>query len=118
MGNGVLSVVSSFPLSRFPFPAFPTPPRSRRALLSFDGHAVQRLTLSARNDPFLSITTGVEAPRLAKKPNYDFEKRKKELERKAKTDAKREEKRRKREGAGDDREDSTPGGPGGATPQE
>ena len=60
----------------------------------------------------------MEAPRLAKKPNYDFEKRKKELERKAKTDAKREEKRRRREGAADDQEDSAPAGPGGAIPQE
>jgi hypothetical protein len=55
---------------------------------------------------------------LAKKPNYDFEKRKKELERKAKTDAKREEKRRRREGAADEQEDSAPAGTGGPTPQE
>jgi hypothetical protein len=55
---------------------------------------------------------------LAKKPNYDFEKRKKELERKAKTDAKREEKRRRREGAADEEEDSAPAGTGGPTPQE
>ena len=35
---------------------------------------------------------------MARKPNYDFEKRKKELDRKAKKDAKKEEKlRRKRE---------------------
>lgn len=34
---------------------------------------------------------------LARKPNYDFEKRRKELERKAKQEAKQEEKRRRRE---------------------
>ena len=38
----------------------------------------------------LSCTTGVETPHLARKPNYDFEKRKKEMDRKAKKDAKRE----------------------------
>jgi hypothetical protein len=41
--------------------------------------------------------------RLAKTPAYDFEKRRKEQERKAKKDAKREEKlRRKREGQAED----------------
>lgn len=55
---------------------------------------------------------------MAKKPNYDFEKRKKELDRKAKTDAKREEKRRRREGAADEQEDSAPTGSGGSKPQE
>jgi hypothetical protein len=40
---------------------------------------------------------------LAKKPNYDFEKRKKELDRKKKKDAKREERlQRKRDGTGGD----------------
>jgi hypothetical protein len=40
---------------------------------------------------------------LARKPNYGFEKRKKELDRKAKKDAKREERQRRREeGAPDD----------------
>jgi len=40
---------------------------------------------------------------LAKKPNYDFEKRKKELDRKMKKDAKREERlQRKRDGHADD----------------
>ena len=34
---------------------------------------------------------------MAKKPNYDFEKRRKELDRKAKKDARREEKQRRRE---------------------
>jgi hypothetical protein len=34
---------------------------------------------------------------LARKPNYGFEKRKKELDRKAKKDAKREDRRRRRE---------------------
>jgi hypothetical protein len=36
---------------------------------------------------------------LARKPNYGFEKRKKELDRKAKKDAKREDRRRRREEA-------------------
>lgn len=35
--------------------------------------------------------------RLARTPNYNFEKRRKELERKAKKDAKREERQRRRE---------------------
>jgi hypothetical protein len=34
---------------------------------------------------------------LARKPNYSFEKRKKEMDRKAKKDAKREDRRRRRE---------------------
>ena len=34
---------------------------------------------------------------MARKPNYDFEKRRKEMERKARKDAKLEEKRRRRE---------------------
>jgi hypothetical protein len=47
--------------------------------------------------------TGAESPRLARKPNYSFEKRKKELDRKAKKDAKREERQRRRdEGAPED----------------
>jgi len=42
---------------------------------------------------------------LAKKPNYDFEKRRKELERKQKKDAKRDERlTRKRNGTADDGE--------------
>jgi len=42
----------------------------------------------------------MEASTLAKKPNYDFEKRKKEMDRKKKKDAKREERlARKRDGA-------------------
>jgi hypothetical protein len=40
---------------------------------------------------------------VARKPNYDFEKRKKELDRKAKKEAKREDRlRRRREGATDE----------------
>ncbi|MBA3580037.1 MAG: hypothetical protein H0W42_08640 [Gemmatimonadaceae bacterium] len=40
---------------------------------------------------------------MARKPNYDFEKRRKEMDRKAKKDAKRDEKlRRKEEGIVDD----------------
>jgi hypothetical protein len=40
---------------------------------------------------------------LARKPNYDFEKRRKEMDRKAKKDAKRDEKlRRKEEGTAND----------------
>lgn len=46
-----------------------------------------------------SSRTGAEAPSLARKPNYGFEKRKKERDRKAKKDAKREDRlRRRREG--------------------
>jgi hypothetical protein len=39
---------------------------------------------------------------LARKPNYGFEKRKKELDRKAKLDAKREDRRRREEAPADD----------------
>lgn len=45
----------------------------------------------------LESTTGAEPPALAKKPNYGFEKRKKELDRKARKDAKREDRRRRGE---------------------
>jgi hypothetical protein len=46
-----------------------------------------------------------EDTRLAKKPNYDFEKRRKELDRKQKKDAKRDERlARKRTGTSDDGE--------------
>jgi hypothetical protein len=39
---------------------------------------------------------------LAKKPNYGFEKRKKEMDRKAKKDAKREDRRRREEAKADE----------------
>jgi hypothetical protein len=39
---------------------------------------------------------------LAKKPNYDFEKRRKELERKQKKDAKRDERQQRRRAGGTD----------------
>lgn len=46
---------------------------------------------------------------MARKPNYDFEKRRKELDRKAKKDAKREDRlRRKREGTADVPEEEPP----------
>ncbi len=41
---------------------------------------------------------------MARKPNYDFEKRKKEAERKAKKDAKLEERRRRKEEGGEGEE--------------
>ena len=47
-------------------------------------------------------TIGAEAPPLAKKPNYGFEKRKKEMDRKAKKDAKREDRRRREEAKTED----------------
>ena len=47
--------------------------------------------------------TEAEGTRLAKKPNYDFEKRRKELERKQKKDAKRDERlQRRRSGGAED----------------
>jgi hypothetical protein len=53
-----------------------------------------------RADCHLESTTGAEPPHLARKPNYDFEKRRKELDRKSKKDAKREERlQRKQENA-------------------
>jgi hypothetical protein len=47
---------------------------------------------------------------LARKPNYGFEKRKKEMDRKAKKDAKREDRRRRREEGQTDEVD-VPGSP-------
>ncbi len=38
---------------------------------------------------------------MARKPNYDFEKRRKELDRKAKKDARAEEKRQRKEAGGE-----------------
>ena len=53
--------------------------------------------------PILSDTHVPELPRLARKPNYDYEKRRKEMERQAKKDAKKEERaRRKAAGLPDD----------------
>jgi hypothetical protein len=49
--------------------------------------------------PVTPDSTSSEEIRLARKPNYDYEKRRKEMERKAKKDAKREDRlRRKRDG--------------------
>ncbi len=59
---------------------------------------------------------------MARKPNYDFEKRRKEMDRKAKKDAKRDEKlRRKEAGMVDDAYPSAPTDsedPGPATPDQ
>lgn len=44
---------------------------------------------------------------MARKPNYDFEKRKKEMERKAKKDAKREDRAQRRNEAANEREAPT-----------
>ena len=66
-------------------------------------YLVQRRTCKRRAHAapiHLESTTGAESPHLARKPNYDFEKRRKELDRKAKKDAKREERlQRKQENA-------------------
>jgi hypothetical protein len=52
--------------------------------------------------------SGASIP-VARKPNYDFEKRRKELDRQAKKEAKREDRlRRKREGATESGEPSAP----------
>jgi hypothetical protein len=60
------------------------------------------VTISGR-DGAAGLTSTIPAePPLAKKPNYDYEKRRKELERKQKKDAKREDRlQRRREGTGD-----------------
>jgi hypothetical protein len=73
---------------------------ARRLAYGF-GAPVSRVCLAA------AIGTGritvAEGSRLAKKPNYDFEKRRKEMERKKKKDAKREERlQRKRDGLPDE----------------
>jgi hypothetical protein len=51
--------------------------------------------------------------RLARKPNYDYEKRKKEADRKAKKDAKREERQRRRALGLPDEDETLEGGEGG-----
>jgi hypothetical protein len=55
----------------------------------WDGPAVETCAIT------LESTTGAEPPPLARKPNYGFEKRKKELDRKARKDAKREDRQRR-----------------------
>ena len=56
---------------------------------------------------------------MARKPNYGYEKRKKEVDRKAKKDAKREQRlQRKREGAAAETEEPTPPAPEGSPPSE
>jgi hypothetical protein len=52
-------------------------------------------------------TIAAEARLLARKPNYDFEKRRKELDRKAKKDAKREDRARRRAAGLPDEPDET-----------
>lgn len=47
---------------------------------------------------------------MARKPNYDFEKRKKELDRKAKKDAKREDRQQRRNEATSESEGQQPEG--------
>lgn len=42
-------------------------------------------------------TTGVESPHLARKPNYNFEKQRRESQKKAKKEARREEKLRRKQ---------------------
>jgi hypothetical protein len=64
--------------------------------------------------PFES-TTGVDLRHLARKPNYGFEKRKTEIDRKAKKDAKREERRRREERTAED--GATPPADEGANPE-
>lgn len=51
---------------------------------------------SARVASPFYIPHALESPRLARKPNYDYEKRRKEMERQAKKDAKREERARRK----------------------
>lgn len=54
---------------------------------------------------------------MAKKPNYDFEKRRKEMDRKAKKDAKREDRlRRSREGTNEDQGETPAPDQDGETP--
>ena len=57
----------------------------------------------------LKVSPSVEAGLLARKPNYDFEKRRKEEERKKKKDAKREDRlQRNRDNASTDVEGESP----------
>ena len=73
----------------------PLGPPARRS-----GAALAAPSLCTRTP--LYRTTGVDLRPLARKPNYGFEKRKKELDRKAKKDAKREDRRRREERASED----------------
>jgi hypothetical protein len=61
-------------------------------------HLSSICTVSVESSSGASLqgTTGAEPPPMARKPNYDFEKRKKEMERKAKKDAKREDRAQRR----------------------
>lgn len=84
---------------------------------------VDALDRGPRPLSLFSGTTGGETPPLARQPNYDFEKRKKEQERKAKKEAKQEAKREERrqrqldEGAPEAGEGET-SATGGAPPPE
>ena len=61
------------------------------------------------DDSSFSRTTGAEPPTVARKPNYNFEKRNKELARQAKKEAKREERQRRRqEGTAEPADESLP----------
>ena len=73
----------------------------------FGGTLVRRSTT-------LRGTTGAEPPPMARKPNYDFEKRKKEMDRKAKKDAKREDRLQRQRSETD--EPATPPADGAAEP--
>ena len=68
---------------------------------------------AAANSP--GRITEAEGTRLAKKPNYDFEKRRKELERKQKKDAKRDERLSRRRAGGSDEGDPIDGENAAAT---
>ncbi|HUF25527.1 MAG TPA: hypothetical protein VMM18_01000 [Gemmatimonadaceae bacterium] len=71
----------------------------------------RRTVLSFGNFIILTRTTGAEPPPMARKPNYGFEKRKKEQDRKAKKDAKRADRQQRRgerqEGEGEGEGDAT-----------
>lgn len=116
-GGGLVGRASVGPLSAPP-PGCPMAPLPGRP--DYVAEATRRV-VDAPTGPSSPPTARQESesPHLARKPNYDFEKRKKEQERKQKQDAKREEKlRRKREGLPDEEpgEDGEPAVDGDDTP--
>jgi hypothetical protein len=73
-------------------------------------HPTQRIVVEQAAALQLGRITEAEGNALAKKPNYDFEKRRKELDRKQKKDAKRDERLLRKRNGGDDAADGAPEG--------
>ena len=80
-------------------------PGGHRAAGAGAGYLVCSYARARGPAPFVPVrgrVAAVEPWLVARKPNYDFEKRRKEQERQAKKDAKREERRRREEQSSED----------------